>query len=348
MRLRSLWTGGLIVLALGVSATAVARQAPKTLFAQLDEAERRTARAARAVTRQRAQIEANQKRLATTLDEVALTDRATRRIREDAARQHAHWAHVAREVDRSALAALPGQADDTRALLRLAEASVLVAKRQDRDLITALDEGNRRVFELIRGQAQAHVQLAQHRGEEEGGKAERADVKQRAASASARQIDADLRLTEKSLERSLTLVLKNPSREDFHRKLGSLIQPVRTRPDVLYGPRKQARSASYVRHTGYTYMVPEGTSVRAVSDGLVVFASHFEGYGQLVILDHGSGYHTIYAHLSTIKVEVGVSVRRGTTLGESGQTGSLEGPKLYFELRKNGYPIDPSRWFISL
>jgi septal ring factor EnvC (AmiA/AmiB activator) len=66
-----------------------------------------------------------------------------------------------------------------------------------------------------------------------------------------------------------------------------------------------------------------------------------------VIVDHGDSYHTISGHLDEIEVKVGTKVSEGESLGSVGETGSLRGPSLYFELRKGGEPVDPEPWFLD-
>ena len=90
-----------------------------------------------------------------------------------------------------------------------------------------------------------------------------------------------------------------------------------------------------------------GTPVRAVARGRVGFAGWFRGYGRLVILDHGDQYFTISGHLDAIRVEVGQAVDAGQVIGTVGETGSLAGPRLYFEVRRGGQPLDPRRWLAS-
>jgi septal ring factor EnvC (AmiA/AmiB activator) len=76
----------------------------------------------------------------------------------------------------------------------------------------------------------------------------------------------------------------------------------------------------------------------------VIYADWFKGYGHLIILDHGGGYFTLYAHASEIQARLGDSVSRGQVIGKVGDTGSLEGAQLYFELRHKGKPQDPLAW----
>jgi len=88
----------------------------------------------------------------------------------------------------------------------------------------------------------------------------------------------------------------------------------------------------------------EGTTVRAVADGAVRYAGWFRGYGKIVILDHGEGYFTVSGHLAEAQVTVGQRVTAGDPVGVVGETGSLSGPRLYFEIRRGGEPRDPAEW----
>jgi septal ring factor EnvC (AmiA/AmiB activator) len=76
----------------------------------------------------------------------------------------------------------------------------------------------------------------------------------------------------------------------------------------------------------------------------VIFADRFSGYGKMVIIDHGQRYYTVYAHLSEILKSAGQAVQRGEAIGQVGDSDSLRGARLYFEIRKDGKPIDPVSW----
>jgi septal ring factor EnvC (AmiA/AmiB activator) len=95
---------------------------------------------------------------------------------------------------------------------------------------------------------------------------------------------------------------------------------------------------------GVEYDAPQGAPVRAVADGDVRFAGWFRGFGRLVILDHGDEYFTVSGHLSKMSVGAGDRVARGDVIGAVGETGSLSGPQLYFEIRRSGEPLDPRDW----
>jgi septal ring factor EnvC (AmiA/AmiB activator) len=95
---------------------------------------------------------------------------------------------------------------------------------------------------------------------------------------------------------------------------------------------------------GVDIRAPEGTPVKAVAEGTVAYAGWLRGYGNLLILDHGGGYHTLMGHLASMAPAVGASVAAGEVVGEVGDTGSLKGAYLYFELRRGGQAVDPVPW----
>ncbi len=106
--------------------------------------------------------------------------------------------------------------------------------------------------------------------------------------------------------------------------------------------------AKYGRfHYGTDVMAPRGTKIVAMANGVVTFASSGwnDGYGTVVMIDHGNGYQTRYAHLSGINCRIGQTVSAGQVIGYSGNTGNSSGPHLHFEIRMNGTPHNPMNYF---
>ena len=101
-----------------------------------------------------------------------------------------------------------------------------------------------------------------------------------------------------------------------------------------------------VAHTGNGIYIegPSGTGVKATFPGRVDFSGWLKGYGQVIVINHGSRFFTISAHLSQRDMEEGDMVRKGEAIGLLGQTGSLAGPGLYFEIRRGGVNLDPLEW----
>ena len=126
---------------------------------------------------------------------------------------------------------------------------------------------------------------------------------------------------------------------------GKLEWPVRGQVTGGFGKTKHPEFATEVFRKGIDIEAPIGEAIRAVEKGRVVFAERFSGYGKMVIIDHGERYFSVYAHLSEILKKTGDGVKRGETLGTVGDSDSLAGSRLYFEMRKDGKSIDPLPWF---
>ena len=104
---------------------------------------------------------------------------------------------------------------------------------------------------------------------------------------------------------------------------------------------------SYEVHSGIDFRGPIGMPVHATAEGVVVTAEYAGGYGNHVVIDHGYGHDTLYAHLSEIEVEVGDRVRRGALIGALGNTGRSSGPHLHYEVHRNGQAVNP-RFYLQL
>jgi septal ring factor EnvC (AmiA/AmiB activator) len=126
---------------------------------------------------------------------------------------------------------------------------------------------------------------------------------------------------------------------------GSLKRPVAGKVVVAFGQNRSEKFNTYTLSNGVTIQSAEGTPVRAVYGGRILFADWLRGYGRIIIVDHGGNYYTLYGHLSDLKVQVGQDVEADKIIGLVGDSGSLEGPALYFEIRHHGKPMDPGPWF---
>jgi septal ring factor EnvC (AmiA/AmiB activator) len=111
-----------------------------------------------------------------------------------------------------------------------------------------------------------------------------------------------------------------------------------------FGPREHPRFRTVTVSNGIEIRAPVGSDVRAVYDGRVVYVGWFRGYGKMLILDHGDQFYTLYAHASELYKAVGEVVRQGEVVAAAGDTGALDGPGLYFEIRQGGKPLDPAEW----
>lgn len=102
-----------------------------------------------------------------------------------------------------------------------------------------------------------------------------------------------------------------------------------------------------IMHEGIDILAEIGTPVMAPGNGVVVFTGSKNGYGNVIEIDHGYGYHTVYGHLSEILVSVGQQVKRREVIAKSGNTGLSTGPHLHYEVSLNGEKINPLNFFFD-
>lgn len=124
---------------------------------------------------------------------------------------------------------------------------------------------------------------------------------------------------------------------------GRLPWPVNGKVAIPYGSQVDPRFNTPVFRNGI-YIETVDETVKAVSGGKVVFADWFKGYGNLVIINHGEGYHTLYGNLSETFFKTGDIIKEREVVGKVGESGMLNGPSLYFELRYKGKPLNPLQW----
>lgn len=130
----------------------------------------------------------------------------------------------------------------------------------------------------------------------------------------------------------------------FAARRGKLPSPAPGPVSVGFGRVVNPKFNTVTVQNGVDIAAPAGAPVRAVAPGRVVHAGWFKGYGNIVILDHGEGWHSLVAHLGAMQTAIGEEVDAGAQLGTVGDTGSLKGPYLYFEIREKGRPVDPVPW----
>lgn len=108
-----------------------------------------------------------------------------------------------------------------------------------------------------------------------------------------------------------------------------------------FGWRRHPIAGGFKFHAGIDLAAPTGTPIVATAAGVVASADWYGGYGLCVTVDHQNGYVTLYGHMSQINVGVGQRVQPGQPLGRVGSTGSSTGPHLHYELRRDGYAVNP-------
>jgi murein DD-endopeptidase MepM/ murein hydrolase activator NlpD len=144
--------------------------------------------------------------------------------------------------------------------------------------------------------------------------------------------------------RSVSGFHRNAFSQRFHTNAQPSIWPVNGRLEDGFGERIDPFSGEGAHHTGVDIIAPTGTTVRATGDGIVSHAEWSGGYGRLVIIDHGNGLHTYYAHLSRISVLPGQEIRQGEIVGLVGSTGRVTAPHLHYEVRVGATPVNPVRY----
>ncbi len=124
---------------------------------------------------------------------------------------------------------------------------------------------------------------------------------------------------------------------------GRLLWPVPGRLEVGFGTGRHGDLGTLIESHGFDIQAAVGTPVKAAAQGKVIFAKSLRGYGKLMIVDHGSKYYTLYAHVARFTKQIGDSVAAAEVIAYSGYEGR---DAVYFEIRKGGKPIDPSNWLM--
>ena len=145
-----------------------------------------------------------------------------------------------------------------------------------------------------------------------------------------------------------------PETEDSLKNLENTVQLQRARematPSIRptngsitsgFGYRRSPFGVAREFHPGVDMSAPRGTQVYAAATGTVVMAAHSGGYGNVIFIDHGFGFSTVYAHLSRINVKAGQTVTKGQSIGLVGSTGRSTAPHLHYEVRVNGTAVNP-------
>jgi septal ring factor EnvC (AmiA/AmiB activator) len=130
----------------------------------------------------------------------------------------------------------------------------------------------------------------------------------------------------------------------FSLQRGHLDWPTNGRVVTFFGRQKHPKFDAYVHRKGIEIQAGQGSPIRSVYGGSVVYADWFRGYGLLVIIDHGKNYFSLYAHAARLLVSAGDRVAGRQVIGEIGDTGLTSDNSLYFEIRRGADPLDPLTW----
>jgi septal ring factor EnvC (AmiA/AmiB activator) len=154
----------------------------------------------------------------------------------------------------------------------------------------------------------------------------------------------------KEASKRMLQIIRESSKADtyaatgFGRLKGRLLWPADGRVAIPYGSHRDPQFDTPVFRNGIHIKTEAFTEARSVYGGKIIFAEWFKGFGQLIIVNHGSGYHTLYGNLSEIFSRVGDIIKENQVIGKVGTSGILNAPGLYFEIRYKGKPLDPTQW----
>ncbi len=149
--------------------------------------------------------------------------------------------------------------------------------------------------------------------------------------------------------RMLEIIRESTKTDDYEGKgftqlKGKLLWPAEGKIAIPYGSHKDPQFDTPVFRNGIHIQTDSAGDARAVYSGKVIFAEWFKGFGQLVIINHGSGYHTLYGNLAEIFSRVGDIIKENQVIGKVGTSGVLNAQGIYFEIRYKGKPLDPAQW----
>ena len=215
---------------------------------------------------------------------------------------------------------------------------------RQKDLATLRTDAQREQSEVDRDAAKRRILLAKVRDERAYHERMVGELTE-----AARRLEAFIRDLQAKQRRVAKIPPPKPGIETlpavgFGTLRGRLPWPTEGRVVSAFGAQVHPRFGTRTFRNGVDIEAGEGRDVAAVFAGHVVYTGWFKGYGNLIILDHDNEYYTLYAHVADIVVKEGDDVRQGQRIGTVGDTGSLEGPRLYFEVRYQGKPQNPEQW----
>jgi septal ring factor EnvC (AmiA/AmiB activator) len=215
-----------------------------------------------------------------------------------------------------------------------------------REATVRWQEGQAKSQALVDELAAARREIDQRREREQEQQVERRNLVALMTSRADRERAAaeELREAGRRLEKALADLPRgsHPAGEGLRR--GQVAWPVQGVVRLAFGRQVDPEFGTSTRRTGLEIAAERGAEVRAVAPGRVLFAGWFRGYGQMVIIDHGRNTLSVSGYLEELHAQADDVVGAGERIGTAGDTGSLSGPGLYFEIRESGTPVDPALW----
>jgi septal ring factor EnvC (AmiA/AmiB activator) len=158
------------------------------------------------------------------------------------------------------------------------------------------------------------------------------------------KVEKELKSSQRKLEELIVELRKKQEKisgESMEQHKGMLPWPCKGTVETKFGKVVHPKYNTTTKNNGVDIRAAYGENIYSVAPGNIVYADRFMGYGNMVLIDHHDGFYSLYGHLSEILVETGIQVDKGRIIGRVGESGSLSGPMLHFELRKDGAPVDP-------
>jgi septal ring factor EnvC (AmiA/AmiB activator) len=304
-----------------------------------------------------AELETVSLQLRDTEERLAISERELSTIRSDQAQRAPQLAARLREIYKRGPAGLL-----TRVVVPLGHSDNLdgfryatYLSRRDAGQLAAWRDVSRRLGEQRTNLASERTRLAELRSESvrkdralRAGRASRAALLERIRGDREQHANAfrELEGAARNLGRLVESFGEEPAQIvlDVRKFRGLLDWPAEGELTAGFGSVVHPRFKTEVPHPGFDIDAPKGQPFRSVFDGRVAYAAPLSGYGLTVVVDHGHGLVSIYAHAEVLLVAAGDGVTRGQVMGKVGDSGSLRGPYLYFELRDGGRPVDPAGW----
>ena len=218
--------------------------------------------------------------------------------------------------------------EDTRSVVAFQRAS-----------LDQLDAWKRRVGNRLE-ELQAEAEEAAAQQTELGEALQLLQAKTRAAGS----VLGELTRSQAQLQATLDGLSEEADTGGFGALRGKLPLPTPGRIEVAFGKLVHPKFNTVTVQKGLDIRAAAGAPVKALAPATVVWTGWLKGYGNLVVLDQGDGYHTLFAHLAETFRPVGTHVFAGEVVGTVGDSGSLKGPYLYFEVRRRGLAVDPLPW----
>lgn len=247
-------------------------------------------------------------------------------------------------------------------LLRRYRCSLLIAE-QDKSVYLNI-KAKKRHMERVQAQLEARLRtktrLKEEKEREEENLRRRKEARNRLLSLVRTQIKAsqraaaELEIEEERIRQLIARLEQARERErveekklavyDLARSKGKLSWPTNGRVESYFGKHRNPELKTTTINKGIDIAAPHGADIRCVAPGRAAIIDWFRGYGKFIIIDHHNGYYTLYAHASEILVSIGDEVEEGEVIAKVGDTGSLKGSMLHFEIRKGNKELDPMEW----